>query len=157
MSIVPKEVVVDAPAAWNAQADEFNQWDELGEDEKLEWTADRAAQWALEQAAEECERAPCYLGCADAIRTLMKEVRAMDKNEFAQAELVALRKGLDEASKIIEALEAENAALKASNADHEMMRQSVDAGMNDWLNHIEKYGAMPHSIQAMRNLLERAK
>jgi hypothetical protein len=81
----------------------------------------------------------------------------MDKNEFAQAELGALRKGLDEASKIIEALEAENAALKASNVDHEMMRQSVDAGMNDWLNHIEKYGAMPHSIQAMRNLLERAK
>ena len=52
MSIVPKEVVVDAPAAWNAQADEFNQWDELGEDEKLEWTADRAAEWALEQAAK---------------------------------------------------------------------------------------------------------
>lgn len=25
--------------AWNAQADEFNQWDELGEDEKVEWAA----------------------------------------------------------------------------------------------------------------------
>lgn len=24
-------------AAWNAQADEHNQWDELGEDEKIEW------------------------------------------------------------------------------------------------------------------------
>lgn len=22
---------------WNAQADQFNQWDALGEDEKLEW------------------------------------------------------------------------------------------------------------------------
>jgi hypothetical protein len=81
----------------------------------------------------------------------------MDKNEFAQAELVALRKGLEEASKIIEALSSENAALKASNADHEMMRQSVDAGMNDWLNHIEKYGADAPAIQSMRNLLERAK
>ena len=25
--------------AWNAQADEFNQWCELGEDEKIEWAA----------------------------------------------------------------------------------------------------------------------
>ena len=24
-------------AAWNAQADEYNQWSELGEDEKIEW------------------------------------------------------------------------------------------------------------------------
>lgn len=24
-------------AAWNAQADKYNQWDELGEDEKIEW------------------------------------------------------------------------------------------------------------------------
>lgn len=24
-------------AAWNAQADETNQWDELGEDEKIDW------------------------------------------------------------------------------------------------------------------------
>ena len=24
-------------AAWNAQADEYNQWDALGEDEKIEW------------------------------------------------------------------------------------------------------------------------
>jgi hypothetical protein len=55
MSIVPKEVVVDAPAAWNAQADEFNQWDDLGEYEKLEWTANRAAEWALSQAIEACE------------------------------------------------------------------------------------------------------
>lgn len=22
---------------WNKQADEYNQWDELGEDEKIEW------------------------------------------------------------------------------------------------------------------------
>lgn len=25
-------------AAWNAQADKFNQWSDLGEEEKLEWT-----------------------------------------------------------------------------------------------------------------------
>ena len=24
-------------AAWNAQADEYNQWPDLGEDEKIEW------------------------------------------------------------------------------------------------------------------------
>ena len=24
-------------ASWNAQADEYNQWDALGEDEKIEW------------------------------------------------------------------------------------------------------------------------
>src|SRR5574344_2312410 len=30
-------------AAWNAQADEHNQWDDLGEDEKVEWAARLAA------------------------------------------------------------------------------------------------------------------
>lgn len=29
--------------AWNAQADEHNRWDELGEDEKIEWAAIHAA------------------------------------------------------------------------------------------------------------------
>jgi hypothetical protein len=92
MSIVPREVIVDAPAAWNAQADEFNQWDELGEDEKLEWTADRAAQWALEQAAQLCD-AQARLdydaydltgnayseGAADAADGLATKLRAMMK------------------------------------------------------------------------------
>lgn len=36
-------------AAWNAQADEHNQWDDLGEDEKIEWAASIAA--AKERAA----------------------------------------------------------------------------------------------------------
>ena len=35
--------------AWNAQADEHNQWDDLGEDEKIEWAASSAA--AKERAA----------------------------------------------------------------------------------------------------------
>ena len=30
-------------SAWNAQADEHNQWDELGEDEKIEWAVKCAA------------------------------------------------------------------------------------------------------------------
>ena len=29
----------DIKKAWNTQADEFNQWCELGEDEKIEWAA----------------------------------------------------------------------------------------------------------------------
>lgn len=33
-------------AAWNAQADEFNQWDELDLGEKIEW----AAKWGASQA-----------------------------------------------------------------------------------------------------------
>jgi hypothetical protein len=33
-------------AAWNAQADEFNQWDELDLCEKIEW----AAHWGASQA-----------------------------------------------------------------------------------------------------------
>ena len=33
----------DIKTAWNAQADEHNQWDELGEDEKIEWAASVAA------------------------------------------------------------------------------------------------------------------
>ena len=36
----PEAVQLDEiKAAWNAQADEFNQWDELCEDEKVEWAA----------------------------------------------------------------------------------------------------------------------
>ena len=43
-------------AAWNAQADEHNQWDALGEDEKIEWAvacakAAPAAQGDAEDAA----------------------------------------------------------------------------------------------------------
>ena len=29
-------------AAWNTQADEYNQWDDLGEDEKIEWAVECA-------------------------------------------------------------------------------------------------------------------
>ena len=41
--------------AWNAQADEHNQWDDLGEDEKIEWAASSAAakERAAHQAAQE--------------------------------------------------------------------------------------------------------
>lgn len=35
--------------AWNAQSDEHNQWDDLGEDEKIEWAVSIAA--AKERAA----------------------------------------------------------------------------------------------------------
>ena len=41
-------------AAWNAQADEHNQWDALGEDEKIEWA----------------------LKCADHLRGAMKTMQA---------------------------------------------------------------------------------
>lgn len=37
--------------AWNAQADEHNQWDDLGEDEKIEWAAKYGAVQALASAA----------------------------------------------------------------------------------------------------------
>lgn len=37
--------------AWNAQADEHNQWDDLGEDEKIEWAAKYGAAQALASAA----------------------------------------------------------------------------------------------------------
>lgn len=41
----------DIKTAWNAQADEHNQWDELGEDEKIEWAARFGA--ATERAARQ--------------------------------------------------------------------------------------------------------
>lgn len=46
-------------AAWNAQADEHNQWDALGEDEKIEWALERcdqfrgAAKMMMMQAAQQ--------------------------------------------------------------------------------------------------------
>ena len=43
-------------AAWNAQADEYNQWDALGEDEKIEWAvacAKAAPQAVVEPLTDE--------------------------------------------------------------------------------------------------------
>ena len=39
--------------AWNAQADEHNQWNELGEDEKVEWAAIHAAAEAQRKPLDE--------------------------------------------------------------------------------------------------------
>jgi hypothetical protein len=63
-----------------------------------------------------------------------------------KVELILIDLGVER----IEALEAENAALRAMNAD-------VDVGINNWIDHIEKHGASGAAIQAMRNPLERAK
>ena len=58
-------------AAWNAQADETNQWDSLGEDEKIEWALKCADQFrgatkmmqAARQALEALEEATNYTSC----------------------------------------------------------------------------------------------
>ena len=42
--------------AWNARADEHNQWDALGEDEKIEWAASIAAAKEREDCARVAER-----------------------------------------------------------------------------------------------------
>jgi hypothetical protein len=96
----------------------------------------------------------------------------MDKNEFAQAELVALRKGLEEASKIIEALEAENAALRAEIAARGLALSEREAFSLDVVARMAEIGctetpglnqndpnvvAVKRHIQTARNLLERAK
>ena len=39
-------------ASWNAQADEHNQWDALGEDEKIVWAVSCATNAARSQAKE---------------------------------------------------------------------------------------------------------
>lgn len=43
-----RQEIIDS---WNAQADEYNQWDDLGEDEKLEW----AMQMEREACAKLCD------------------------------------------------------------------------------------------------------
>lgn len=58
-------------AAWNAQADETNQWDSLGEDEKIEWALKCCDQFrgatkmmqAARQALEALEEATNYTSC----------------------------------------------------------------------------------------------
>ena len=45
-------------AAWNAQADEHNQWDALGEDEKIEWVVECSTNAARLQAEEGKRGAP---------------------------------------------------------------------------------------------------
>jgi hypothetical protein len=43
--------------AWNARADEHNQWDALGEDEKIEWAASIAAKARRAPLSDEYIRA----------------------------------------------------------------------------------------------------
>lgn len=72
-------------ARWNAQADEHNQWDELGEDEKVEWAFScgasavpaRPTRQELEAASETDEE---ILSMADAI--IMQ--RAADARDAAR-------------------------------------------------------------------------
>ena len=51
-------------AAWNAQADYMNQWETLGEDEKLEW----AMKLEREACAKVAFNANTYIEAAAAIR-----------------------------------------------------------------------------------------
>lgn len=45
-------------ASWNARADHGNQWDDLGEDEKIEWAVACATNAARLQAEEGKKGAP---------------------------------------------------------------------------------------------------
>lgn len=59
-------------AVWNAQADDYNQWDELGEDEKIEWAVECVHAAVAQRDAENAtyrERWDAELG-----RTAMKFV-----------------------------------------------------------------------------------
>lgn len=59
-------------AVWNAQADDYNQWDELGEDEKIEWAVECVHAAVAQRDAEDAtyrERWDAELG-----RTAMKFV-----------------------------------------------------------------------------------
>ena len=75
--------------AWNAQADEHNQWDELGEDEKVEWAFD------------------CGAGLSMATPDLMKALKLIANSENSALDL-AYCKGIARAA-IANAL-AEHAA-----------------------------------------------
>lgn len=55
-------------AAWNAQADEFNQWDELGEDEKLAW----AMRLEREACAQEADAEASVEGIAQRIAAAIR-------------------------------------------------------------------------------------
>ena len=62
-------------AAWNAQADEYNQWDSLGEDEKIEWA----------------------LKCADQFRGATKMMQAARQALAALEDLAGFRHDIDAA------------------------------------------------------------
>ena len=81
-------------AAWNAQADEHNQWDSLGEDEKIEWALKCADQFrgitklmqAARQALEALEAAvsddrPYYRKSKAAIAALRKALERVTTEE----------------------------------------------------------------------------
>ena len=44
---------------WNKQADEYNQWNELGEDEKLEWFDKQASHFSEVVENEVSEKCDC--------------------------------------------------------------------------------------------------
>ena len=72
-------------AAWNAQADEHNQWDALGEDEKIEWAvacAKAAPQAVVEPLtdAQIAEMMRDTWGCASiAPRHALEFARAVER------------------------------------------------------------------------------
>lgn len=62
-------------AAWNAQADEHNQWDALGEDEKIEWAV-ACAKAAPPAVVEPLEPCPACIALA---RTVMLDQVSFDR------------------------------------------------------------------------------
>ena len=71
-------------AAWNAQADETNQWDSLGEDEKIEWALKCADQFRgatkMMQAAQQSELIDrCFRGALRNARHGQRRRRAASR------------------------------------------------------------------------------
>ena len=79
-------------AAWNAQADEHNQWDSLGEDEKIEWALKCADQFRgitkLMQAARQA---------LEALEAAVSSDRPYYRKK-SKAAIAALRKALGRAT-----------------------------------------------------------
>lgn len=77
-------------AAWNAQADKHNQWEELGEDEKIEWALKCAYQFRgatkMMQAARQA---------LEAMEAAVSRDRPYHRQ--SKAAIAALRKALEHA------------------------------------------------------------
>ena len=96
-------------SAWNAQADENNQWNDLGEDEKVEWAARLGA--ATERAARQKSQ---------------EEVVALKEREVcAQVLEAALKVVSDALNDLVEACHGHDGKLKAPDKKELMRARSM--------------------------------
>ena len=115
--------------AWNAQADEFKQWAELGLIEKVEWAArlgaakERAARQAAQAEVVELKERIARAGVEH--RRALHEALQQEREACAQVQEAALKVVSDALNDLVEACHGYDGKLKAPNKKELMRARSM--------------------------------